>query len=136
MTPKLTVLVVDDSEELRQLVKHCLEALGHLVICVENGREAIKALRKRYFDLVVTDILMPDGDGLEVIIEAKKRGGSTRIIVMTGGGVRLESSYLVKLAKTMGAHVTILKPFRRARFIEAVNLAVQPLAVRANERSK
>jgi CheY-like chemotaxis protein len=121
---KLHVLVADDSEELRDLVGHCLQSLGHTVTSVETGRQAISLLKTKYFDLVVTDVIMPDADGIEVISEAKKRYPSTRIVVMTGGGEVIDPAYCVKLAKTMGAHVAILKPFKPGEFIEAVRLAL------------
>jgi CheY-like chemotaxis protein len=124
MTRSLNVLVAEDSEELRAVVMQCVESLGHSATGVATGREAISLLQKQYFDLLVTDVLMPDADGIEVIVEAKKRHPTTRVIAMTGGGRVLDPEYCIKVATAMGAHVAILKPFRREEFIKAIHSAL------------
>lgn len=124
---KLAVLVADDSAEIRSTLEHSLEAFGHSVTCATTGKEAIKLLEAEYFDLVITDILMPDAGGPEVIGEVQKRYPTTRIVAMTGGGQALDSNYCLHLAKTLGAHVVIEKPFQMAQFTEAASKALPSL---------
>jgi DNA-binding NtrC family response regulator len=71
--------------------------------------------------LVITDILMPDGDGLEVISELKKARPSARIIAMSGGGSHLRAEDCLKFAKGLGAHDVLMKPFNREQFVKLVN---------------
>ncbi len=118
--PKLSVLVADDTEEMRAVVAGCLEAAGYDVTCVATGAEAKRALTNRYFDIVVTDILMPDADGIEVIHDVRKRYPTTRILAMTGGGHVLDPMYCVKLARSMGANGALLKPFTASQFVDAL----------------
>jgi CheY-like chemotaxis protein len=121
---RLAVLIAEDSEGIRSAVTLCVQSLGHTVTAVATGREAIALLQEHYFDLIVTDVLMPDGDGIAVIEEAKKRYASTRILVMTGGGFAMDATCCVNLATKMGADAAILKPFSGGQFIAALNSAV------------
>lgn len=110
------MLVVDDSPEVCALIELRLKALGHPVSCAATGAEAIGLLNRSYFDLIITDVVMPDGDGLTVINEAKKRYPSTRVLVMSGGGNALDPGHCLDLASAMGAHAAILKPFTPEEF--------------------
>jgi CheY-like chemotaxis protein len=119
MTP-LSVVVADDVVEIQMLLQQWLRDLGCLVTCVSTGREAVRVIRNEHVDMVITDILMPDGDGLEVISELKRTQPSVRIIAMSGGGRHLGAAECLKLATGLGAHGTLMKPFKREMLLEVV----------------
>jgi len=85
----------------------------------ENGYIGMKLIRKSHFDLVITDIIMPDKEGIETIMEIKKDFPATKIIAMSGGGKIGADSYLV-MAGHLGADKTMAKPFLQSEIINAV----------------
>ena len=86
-----------------------------------NRQGSASQLAQRYFDVVITDVLMPDVDGFEVIQEVRNRYPSTRILVITGGSRLLDAAYCATTAKAFGAHGALLKPFSKDALINAVN---------------
>ena len=105
------ILVVDDDEAVRSLLKRKLGKAGHEVSTAESGVAASQLLRESVFDLTITDIIMPDKDGLETIIELRgKNWPGMKIIAMSGGGIGLARDYL-SVARQLGADATIAKPF-------------------------
>lgn len=123
---KLDVLVVDDSADIRAIVTLRLQSAGHTVTGAASGNEAIALLREKYFDLVVTDVVMPNGDGYAVIQETQRLYATTRILVMSGGGSPLDPFHRLERAASMGAHATLAKPFTAREFTEALRKAVPP----------
>lgn len=115
-----SVLVVDDVDEIRQLIGHWLTDLGCEVAYAACGREASKLIHLQAFDVLITDIIMPDGDGLEVISDARRRLPEARVLAVSGGGLHLRATDCLKLAKSLGAHAVLLKPFRREQLLEAL----------------
>ncbi len=103
------ILVIEDDAGLRRVLQHTLEGVGHDVRTVDNGRDALRAVAERAPDLVVTDIVMPDSDGLEVIRVLKSDHPEVRVIAISGGGMICRTTYL-ELAHLLGAHVTLQKP--------------------------
>lgn len=122
----LSILVADDEDSIRSLLQHFLGKCGHQVTVVGNAREACAAMSQRTFDLVVTDVLMPDGDGIDLITELKKVQPGARIVAMSGGGRYLEGSDYLKLAKGLGAHGAIMKPFTWEQLQAEIELAMAP----------
>ena len=116
----LSIVVADDVVEIQQLLRQWLTDLGCVVTCVSTGEEAVRVLRTVHVDMVITDILMPDGDGLEVIAELKRAQPSVRIIAMSGGGNHLGAAECLKFASGLGAHGVLLKPFNRDQLLEVV----------------
>jgi len=104
------LLVVDDDANIRQIMRLLLEAAGYRVLCADDGKEAMKLLAAQPFDLVLTDMLMPGSDGLELLSAIKKSRSTTRVLVMSGGGMIGVGDYL-KVAKKLGAHGVLEKPF-------------------------
>jgi two-component system cell cycle sensor histidine kinase/response regulator CckA len=82
----LSVLVVDDEEHVRETLAEMVEALGHRVRRADGGRAALAAMAEAHFDLVFTDLSMPEMDGWEVAREVRRRSPSTRVAVVTGYG--------------------------------------------------
>lgn len=125
-TAPISVVVADDVPEIQQLIQQWLRDLGCIVTCVSTGQEAVKVLRTVHVDLVITDILMPDGDGLEVITELKHAQPSVRVIAMSGGGNHLRAAECLKFARGLGAHGTLMKPFNREQLLELVTQQLAP----------
>jgi CheY-like chemotaxis protein len=129
----LSVVVADDVVEIQRLVALWLRDLGCVVTCVSTGREAVRFLRSQHVDIVITDILMPDGDGLEVISELKRAQASTRVLAISGGGNHLEAADCLKFAKGLGAHGLLMKPFNRQQLLDALGFA-QPATGSTNAK--
>jgi DNA-binding NtrC family response regulator len=123
-TKTLSIAIADDVEGIRSLLALWLGEMGHAVTCVNSGADLVKLLRTRDFDLVITDIIMPDGDGLEVIVELKRSHPAARILAISGGGNYLRAADCLKVARGIGAHAVLLKPFNRERLVEAVHDAL------------
>lgn len=114
-----SLLVVDDDANIRQIMSIMLEAAGYRVLCAADGKEAMKLVEAQPFDLILTDMLMPGSDGLELLSEMKKSRSTARVLVMSGGGIIGVADYL-KLAKKLGAHGVIEKPFTSETLLATV----------------
>lgn len=119
-----SVLVVDDVDEIRQLLTQWLREAGATARDAATGNEALRELRGAAVDLLVTDILMPDRDGLELIAEVRRSRPSMRILAISGGGRHLRPDDCLKFAKGLGAHGLLMKPFTRQQFLEALSRVV------------
>lgn len=115
------ILVIDDQEHIRTLISKILSIDGHVVESAVNGKVGMKMIENNPYDIVITDIIMPDMDGLEVILELKKRSSPIPLIVTTGGAARLEIQELLTAAKHLGADRVIPKPLDFIKLKEAVN---------------
>ena len=104
------VLIVEDDKELREMLKMSLLRSGFTVLEAENGKEAITHFKPSLTDLVVTDLIMPEEDGLKVVIKLRELKPSIKIIAISGGGKVGPGSYL-NLAKALGADAIYSKPF-------------------------
>jgi CheY-like chemotaxis protein len=124
-TGPLSVIVADDVFEIQLLMEMWLREAGCTVKCASTGNELTRLVRQQHFDLIVTDVLMPDGDGLDVILELKRSRPKARVLAISGGGRRLQASECLKFAKGLGAHDVLLKPFNREQFMAAVSRVTQ-----------
>jgi len=114
------ILIIDDSVDVRSALHRVLTAEGHTVEEAQNSGTGIRLHREDPFDLVITDILMPDKEGISTIIELRQDCPKLKIIAMSGGGDFEPYGYL-DIAKRVGAERTLPKPFKREEIIEAVN---------------
>jgi CheY-like chemotaxis protein len=119
------ILLVDDNVEFRNILTMVLSGESHDVICADNGNDAICSFGHSDFDLVITDLIMPDKEGIELIIELQKDCPTVRIIAMTGGGIQGAQAYL-ELASAFGVVKTLAKPFSTEVLLSAVELALVP----------
>ena len=103
------ILLVDDEEPIRVSLSTYLQRIGHDVTVAGNGIEALRTLSKQPFDLVVTDVNMPDMDGIEVILKLREAASEIPLIVMSGGGF-FDKELLLDSAGALGADVTLEKP--------------------------
>lgn len=122
-----SILVVDDEDDIRVLLKIWLSEAGHHVVSVAGTKEALQELKSRSFDLVVTDILMPGGDGLDLITGLKAKQPAIRVLAISGGGRYLEGENCLKLARGWGAHAGLIKPFDRGQLLAAIDQAFVPV---------
>lgn len=104
------VLIVEDDKELREMLKLSLLRRNFTVLEAENGKAAITHFKPLITDLVVTDLIMPEEDGLKVVIKLRELKPSIKIIAISGGGKVGPGSYL-NLAKALGADAIYSKPF-------------------------
>jgi DNA-binding response OmpR family regulator len=107
---KKRILVVDDNEDLRTTIQALLQADGFEVAVAADGEAALLLHRAHPADVVVTDLFMPDKDGIETIIELKKLYPTVKIVAMSGWTSTQGSDYL-QVAREIGAAVTLQKPF-------------------------
>lgn len=114
-----SILLVDDDELVRNLLSEILRRADYEVEIAQNGQEAIKLYGERAYDLIVTDLLMPEKEGLEMIMELRRLHPEIRIIAMTGGG-RMDPDALLNAASLFGAWRIMRKPFTPEEFIQAV----------------
>jgi CheY-like chemotaxis protein len=103
------ILVCEDDPVFRGLVELALKSRGYDVSCVEDGAEAVRRLHDASFDLLITDIVMPDRDGLELIRSMRDSGIRLPILAVTAGMPDIHG-VLQKAAEAMGANEVLLKP--------------------------
>jgi DNA-binding response OmpR family regulator len=104
------ILVIDDDVVLRGILRTALEYHGFLASGASNGREAITLIQNEIPDVVLTDVVMPDQDGLETIGVLRKRFPEVKIIAMSGGGP-MDVNDLLNVARKLGADGCLPKPF-------------------------
>ena len=114
-----TVLLIDDDDALRGTMRRILERAGHEVLEAADGREGVALFRRRGADVVVTDLIMPEQEGIETILQLKEEFPSARVLAVSGGGVVGPGGPLGDAA-LFGADATLAKPFGVADFQSAV----------------
>jgi CheY-like chemotaxis protein len=117
------LLVIDDNPEFREILRRHLETNGHGVTLAVNGEQGLELLGQGDFDIVLTDILMPQRDGVEVLREAKRRWPDLPVIAISGGGW-IGATELLGMAERLGADKVLQKPVRREDLIQAVDQAL------------
>lgn len=118
----MRVLVIDDEAMVRKTARRMLERAGHQVVEAENGRAGIEKLASGMFDLVVTDIIMPEMEGIETLLAIRKRFPSLPVVAMSAGGYKGELDFLAVAGK-LGAVATLQKPFTLSALVQAVSLS-------------
>ena len=113
------ILVIDDDELMLSFLKERLMYEGFNVLTAINGKEGMKLFNDNQVDLVITDIIMPDKDGFETIIELKRICPDIKIIAMSGGG-RGHPEHYLDTAKCFRAQYTIEKPFKTSDLLKTV----------------
>ena len=105
------VLLIEDDPAILSLMHEAFQRNGFETYCAANGRSGLEMFHALDPDLVVTDIVMPEKEGMEVIMEVRKSLFETKIIAISGGGEKGRTAYL-RWAKELGADLVIRKPFR------------------------
>jgi len=119
-----TILLVDDDQSFRRMLAQVLTRTGYDVQEACNGNEAIHLYLSHQTDLVITDLIMPDKEGLETIREIRHANPTARIIAMSGGGPNGSLNYL-RVASVFGAQVVLDKPFSHQEILQAVRTSLE-----------
>jgi YesN/AraC family two-component response regulator len=114
------IIVIDDEPYILLMLKKMLEKEGHQVDMATNGVEGIDLYHKNGADLIITDIVMPEKEGLETIINLKTENPSLKVIAISGGG-RVDSREYLHSAQLLGAEKIFQKPFKKDEIVNAVN---------------
>jgi len=114
-----TVLLIDDDDSVRTILGQTLKFLGHSVIEARNGVEGLKQFAKSGADLVITDLMMPEKEGLEVLMELRRTHPDLKVIAMSGGGRQGVGDNL-RMAKYLGATKVLAKPASLEEFKAAI----------------
>lgn len=113
------ILVIDDELQVRELLQDILEEAGYEVVLSSDGKEAIEVQQNEPADLIITDLIMPEKEGIETIRELKKLFPDVTIVAMSGGGVVGPKAYL-KIAQGVGAKWTFTKPIERDKLLQGI----------------
>jgi CheY-like chemotaxis protein len=118
-----TILVIDDDEYIRGIVVRILNGKGHRILEASDGERGMRQLRAERPSIVISDLLMPEKDGIEIIQEIRKEAPETFVIAISGSVTADNLSYL-DIAKKLGADAALAKPFRPAELLDAIAKAV------------
>lgn len=112
-------LIIDDEDMARHTMRRILERGGYEVACAANGTEGLRAFGQLQPDVVVTDIMMPERDGIETIMSIRAQDRQVRIVAISGGA-RFGTLDFLRMARTLGADVVLAKPFGPDELLDAV----------------
>ena len=113
----MTILVADDDASIRRFLRTVLTTAGYEVVEAANGREAAAVIQQRPVDLLITDLVMPEQEGIETILLLRRSNANLKIVAISGA---FEGRYL-NAAASLGAHATILKPISPRGLLDTVN---------------
>lgn len=114
-----SILVIDDNNEMRRLLRDLLERVGYQVFEASEGDEGIKLYREQQIEMVITDLIMPGKEGIETIIQLKQDVPDVKIIAMSGGG-QIKPQFYLECAKGFGAVHAFAKPINCQKLLAAV----------------
>ena len=118
-TSQIHVLIADDDDQVRMLLKRVLMKAGYEVSEARNGNEAVRVFRAKPAQVLITDLIMPDKEGIETIQEFRRSNTPVKIVAMSGGG-RLDQNMYLSMAKKIGADRVLSKPFMPQDLIQVV----------------
>lgn len=118
------ILIIEDEEMVRTTIQQILLKAGYEVEVSSNGKLGLEKQKKKPADIVVTDIIMPEKDGIETTIEIRDHFPNTKIIAISGGG-RIKNLNFLEYAKQMGADVILAKPFTREELLGAIAMTFE-----------
>jgi DNA-binding response OmpR family regulator len=113
------ILIIDDEAMMRDLLKRILEREGYETVTASSGNDGIKIHRENPADLIITDLIMPEKEGIETIMELRRDFKDVKIIAMSGGG-KIDPETYLHMAKILGAIKTIAKPFDRKELLKTI----------------
>jgi len=116
----IRILLIDDDDLVRAMLARTLTHFGYVVTEARNGREGLDRFRASGADLIITDIVMPEKEGFEVLIELRKVQPPVKVIAMSGGG-RQNPADVLRIATHLGATRVLAKPFSNEELMAAIN---------------
>jgi|KBSMisStaDraftv2_1062788.scaffolds.fasta_scaffold1540128_1 two-component system chemotaxis response regulator CheY len=114
-----TILIIDDNDELCSMLVELLEGEGYETAVARNGEIGVRAFTQLRPDLVITDMVMPDSDGVEAIRRIRSIDPAARIVAISGGSM-IGYDYYLRVAKSLGAYEVVAKPFDLDEFVGIV----------------
>lgn len=115
------ILVIDDNSDIHYMLGEFLTDDGHTADFAEDGKVGLARASENHYDLIITDILMPKMDGIEVITEIRKSVPDINIIAMTGGSAKIDKNLLVGITRAMGVNAIIKKPLDMIELLSTIN---------------
>ena len=115
------ILVIEDEDSVRLVIRQILTRDGHTVVEAKNGKDGIDVFFEQAPDMIVTDIIMPEQEGIEVILEIKRTSPPTKILAISGGGHWHDRDFCLRAAQQLGADGTLKKPFTRNELLAEIN---------------
>jgi DNA-binding response OmpR family regulator len=113
------ILIIDDEHVIRSMLRSFFEKFNYEVLEASNGNQGVALFKEHKPDLIITDLVMPEKEGLETIREIRKLDHNIKIIAMSGGGIASSDSYL-QVAKKFGAQYSFDKPINLEELLAAV----------------
>ena len=114
---RATILIIDDEEPIRALLRFALEAAGYALTEAANGRQGLDLYRQRPTDLIIADMLMPELNGLDLLLDLTREFLHAKVIAISGAG---GEQNVLDVAKLLGARQTFEKPFSIPQLLDAV----------------
>lgn len=121
----LTILLAEDDEQFGKVVQIALARSGYTVLHARNGHEALRIYDPQTVDLVLTDLIMPGLEGVELIMRLNQLNPDIKIIAMSGGGRNSPDAYL-EIVRRLGVKQTLVKPFTCEELRAAIQLVTSP----------
>lgn len=115
------ILLVEDDSSIRELLEITLTRAGHTVVTAGNGREGLARFRPGAFDLLITDLVMPEKEGIEMLRELHGKDPAMKAMAMSGGGKFGAAETYLRLASLLGTKTILTKPFTPDEFLATVN---------------
>lgn len=113
------ILIIDDDDGVRRVLEKILTRAGHRALCAADGQAGMRLLEDESPDLVITDVYMPEMDGIELLINIREADAELPIIVVSGGGFA-PADFVLEDASQLGADAILSKPFERAVVLDTV----------------
>ncbi|MFO7653511.1 MAG: response regulator [Candidatus Krumholzibacteriia bacterium] len=120
-----TILIIEDDDDVRAVLEAVLARAGYRVRSARDGKEGVVAAAGEPVDLVITDIIMPEKDGIETITDLRREHPDLKVIAISGGGRFSPGGYLHS-ARLLGADLTLSKPFGNDEILRAVERLLAP----------
>jgi len=114
------ILLIDDMKGVRRAVSAVLKRAGHTIVEADDGGAGLEILKSQRFDLVITDMLMPKHDGMEVLLFLEQQSNRPKVLAISGGGSQVSADEAFMLARTK-ADATLAKPFDNAELLAVVD---------------
>ncbi len=127
-TENRSILVVDDEPDIVITVAQLLHREGYRVASAPDGKKAVALLGEQAFDVILTDLFMPDFDGAQLIMIARQCQPKAVIVAMSGGGAYMTPNEALAMARRLGAAAVLAKPFGRDELIQCLASVVPPAA--------
>ena len=114
-----SILIIDDDPQILVMLGQILEREGYEVVEASNGKEGLKLYRENPTDLVITDLIMPEKEGIETIMELRRNFQDVKIIAISGGG-QIDAEQYLSMAQKLGVEKTFAKPVVRAELLKVL----------------